>query len=146
MASDPTDIAPVADPEPIRFRAGKKRKLLRKRNDEDSDEVSDASPQKPAAQPRAAAADYFDDKDQDDESAAAVVKARNARGPLHARLRGVAFRAGPNQASTALVPSTRHHDGEGDVPVVGIADRFTKQTGLITDRDDRHMFVHAFSH
>ncbi|KAF4124041.1 hypothetical protein GMORB2_5757 [Geosmithia morbida] len=96
---------------------------------------------------RAVASDYFpenDDesdgnRDQDNDTStqtAAIAKARR-----RARFQGVAFRAGgggggassnQSSSSSALVkPETQ--------VLMGIDDRFTKQTGLISDINDRHM-------
>lgn len=153
MSPEAADI--VSAPEQIRFRPSKKRKTYRQRAaTADDDDGGDRDGAAAAAdqeenQPRAVAADYFggDDGDDDDEEPAAIVKAR--RNAHRARLRGgVAFRAGSRPSDTesngshhrALVLRDNHQQ-DGQVAVPGIADRFTHQTGLLNDLDDRHMFV-----
>lgn len=137
MATEPTE--PQIGPEPVRFRPSKKRKVYRQRTDNDDDQ--DADTHEPT-QSRAVAADYFDaDQGPTDPT---VVKVRNAN---RGRLRGVGFRAGsrPGDVETtghALVVRD-HQDGQSSLTVAGIADKFTHQTGLLSDLNDKHMFVLA---
>jgi len=113
----------------IRFRPSKKRKYRQRAPDED--DGGDTRPALPT--PRASAADFFQDGQADE--ADTVVKAR-----ARARLRGVNFRATTqpesDEPSQALV--LRGEDPDV-VPVAGIADRFTRQTGLTQALDDRHL-------
>ncbi|KAG9257961.1 uncharacterized protein F5Z01DRAFT_644722 [Emericellopsis atlantica] len=113
----------------IRFRPSKKRKYRQRAPDED--DSGDTQPAPPTQ--RASAADFFQDGQADE--ADRVVKAR-----ARARLRGVKFRATTqpegDEPSQALV--LRGEDSDV-VPVAGIADRFTRQTGLTQALDDRHL-------
>ncbi|KAI1031609.1 hypothetical protein LB504_000816 [Fusarium proliferatum] len=132
--------------EPIRFRTGKKRKAYRQRVQEDDASVAEtiqSHPTASASEPsyelsRNASPDRAQDEE---ESVVAALKLRNAR---RARLGGVAFR-NTNRPDDdinnerALIP----HDADGtsnNEPIVkGVADRFTHQTGRLTDLNDKHM-------
>lgn len=141
MASQQAEPQPA--PEPIRFRPSKKRRTgYRQRTDDDNDDRQDdaSNTSNGPPQPRATAADYFDGDDAD-TSEPAVVKVRNAR---RARLRGVGFRAGSRPGDVEMTQALvlrDEHDGQDGAPVPGLADRFTHQTGLLSDLNDKHMFV-----
>ncbi|KAF4469943.1 hypothetical protein FALBO_3170 [Fusarium albosuccineum] len=140
-----------AAPGPIRFRAGKKRKAYRQRaDDEEAAETtrsppiasgSGGIPALTATNGPGSNGDDNDDGDDDGEaSVAAALRLRNAR---RARLGGVAFRNTNRpdddvNGERALVP----HDPDGKEAVVSnVADRFTHQTGMLADLNDKHMFV-----
>lgn len=125
-----------AVPEPIRFRPGKKRKAAyRQRTDTDS-EPPVLSPQpEPTGQ-----IDSADDDDDDESAVAAALRARNAQ-KARQRAAGVGFRSDGrpelDESERALV----RRDEQDDAPVMAIGSRFTHQTGLLTDLNDRHMYV-----
>ena len=133
-------------PEPVRFRPSKKRRTgYRQRTDQDDDDRQDdgsntTTTQGPTTQPRATAADYFDGDADTPEPA--VVKARSAH---RARLRGVGFRAGSRpgdvETTTGHALVLRDEQQDGATPVPGLSDRFTHQTGLLGELNDKHMFV-----
>lgn len=100
----------------VLFRPSRKRKALRQRSD--ADNVSD----------------------NDDSAVSRAHKASRQRG-------GVAFTTSDDTAaaaaatvSTALI---RADDAEDEIvaAAIGIPERFTRQTGLVTTVDDRHMYV-----
>lgn len=132
--------------EPVRFRPSKKRKVLRKRASSDSGAEDDAPSSAPAPAPasRAVASDYFpptnDDDNDDDGTNDSTPAAVAARARRRARLKGMAFRAGPSSSSTVAAERPSSSAAEQAI-ALGIDDRFTRQTGLISDVNDRHMFV-----
>ncbi|CAH0016166.1 unnamed protein product [Clonostachys rhizophaga] len=147
MASEATDSQPL---DTIRFRPSKKRKVYRSRADEDEDDESDRRAQIPSAsttEPRAVASDFFgrDDSEettpQPSSSVAAALRHRPAR---RGRLQGVGFSTRSHATTTdpasderALVP--RHGDDDDAPAQIGMANRFTQQTGLVSDIDDKHI-------
>ena len=131
-ASSTDDKAPGK----IKFRAGKKRKAYRQRADDE-----DARASNTLSHDESQAKSALDEKkDSDDESSvAAALKLRNAR---KSRLRGVGFTTTSRldeETSTALVP--RNHDDAGDVALPNISNRFTQQTGVLADMNDKHMYT-----
>ncbi|KND95365.1 hypothetical protein TOPH_00182 [Tolypocladium ophioglossoides CBS 100239] len=128
-----------AAPSPVRFKASKKRKAYRQRLDGGRDSPRPhATPGSEA--PPASSETHADGPGEDEETAlAATIRLRNAR---RARLRGVAFASNPRASDDASADHAlvRRGQEDGGVPAVrGIADRFTHQTGLIADLNDKHM-------
>ncbi|KAG5747142.1 hypothetical protein H9Q69_013555 [Fusarium xylarioides] len=132
--------------EPVRFRTGKKRKAYRQRVQEDDASVAETiqpHPNAPASEPRhEIARKASPDRAQDEvESVAAALKLRNAR---RARLGGVAFR-NTNRPDDdmnnerALIPHDADDTSNNEPIMKGVADRFTHQTGRLTDLNDKHM-------
>lgn len=141
------DTAPTAEaaPGPIRFRAGKKRKAYRQRT-EDQDQDSADTPKSPASATAPLHEDTATQKDTDeddgDASVAAALRLRNAR---RGRLGGVAFRNSnrPDDEindERALVPR-EPDEASQDTVLNSVANRFTHQTGMLTDLNDKHMYV-----
>ncbi|KAF5601453.1 uncharacterized protein FSUBG_8159 [Fusarium subglutinans] len=132
--------------EPVRFRTGKKRKAYRQRVLEDDASVAETiqshptvSASEPNPEPaRKASQDRVQDEE---ESVAAALKLRNVR---RARLGGVAFR-NTNRPDDdmnnerALVPHDADDTSNNESTMKGVADRFTHQTGRLTDLNDKHM-------
>ncbi|PNP77406.1 hypothetical protein FNYG_09282 [Fusarium nygamai] len=132
--------------EPVRFRTGKKRKAYRQRAQEDDASVAEtisSHPTASASEPsheltRKASSDRAQDEE---ESVAAALKLRNAR---RARLGGVAFR-NTNRPDDdmnnerALIPHDADDTSNNEPIMKGVADRFTHQTGRLTDLNDKHM-------
>ncbi|KAF5542306.1 hypothetical protein FMEXI_7518 [Fusarium mexicanum] len=132
--------------EPVRFRTGKKRKAYRQRVLEDDASVAEtiqshptASASEPSPEPaRKASQDRVQDEE---ESVAAALKLRNVR---RARLGGVAFR-NTNRSDDdmnnerALIPHDADDTSKNESTMKGVADRFTHQTGRLTDLNDKHM-------
>lgn len=91
---------------------------------------------------------------QDTASEAAVLAALRARTSRKARLQGVGFRSNATDAdrtagasgSMALHRYHEDQDMEDVNPLATIAGRFTHQTGLLNDVDDRHMYDLAIPH
>lgn len=119
-----------AAPEAVRFRPGKKRKAYRQRPE-------DLAPEAPSPAPNS---DDNAEASDNEATVAAAIRLRNAR---KARLRGVGFSTAARlddvaPASQALVV----HDERGEPEAVGgITNRFTHQTGLLHEVDDKHMYV-----
>ncbi|KAH7269881.1 uncharacterized protein BKA55DRAFT_532507 [Fusarium redolens] len=131
--------------EPVRFRAGKKRKAYRQRVQEDIAvaETIQSPPTESASEPSdKATRKNSPDRAQDEEgSVAAALKLRNAR---RARLGGVAFRNtnrpdDDTNNERALVPHDADDTSNNEPITKGVADRFTHQTGRLTDLNDKHM-------
>ncbi|KAF5715357.1 hypothetical protein FGLOB1_3084 [Fusarium globosum] len=132
--------------EPVRFRTGKKRKAYRQRVQQDDASVAETIQSHPTASASEPSHELSRNASPDraqgeEESVVAALKLRNAR---RARLGGVAFRNTnrPDEDMNnerALIP----HDADGtsnNEPIVkGVADRFTHQTGRLTDLNDKHM-------
>ncbi|KAI9171356.1 hypothetical protein HJFPF1_00838 [Paramyrothecium foliicola] len=151
---EPPPEAEDAPQSPIRFRPGKKRKAAyRQRGADDDDDAAAAEHEVPeGGRPDSdvaravvpAVAIKVEEGASDDEAAvAAALRLRNAR---KGRLGGVGFRSDArpddddtaSSASRALVLA----DQEGpasDAVVGGITNRFTHQTGLIGELNDKHM-------
>lgn len=133
-----------AAPEPIRFRAGKKRKAYRQRTD-DQDQDSADTPKSPASAtataPEDATAQKATDGDEDDDASVTVaLRLRNAR---RGRLGGVAFRNSnrPDDEindERALVPR-ESDEASQDAALNSVANRFTHQTGMLADLNDKHI-------
>ncbi|KAG5805284.1 hypothetical protein H9Q74_001409 [Fusarium xylarioides] len=132
--------------EPVRFRTGKKRKAYRQRVQEDDASVAETiqpHPNAPASEPRhEIARKASPDRAQDEvESVAAALKLRNAR---RARLGGIAFR-NTNRPDDdmnnerALIPHDANDTSNNEPIMKGVADRFTHQTGRLTDLNDKHI-------
>ncbi|CAM1507000.1 Fc.00g066410.m01.CDS01 [Cosmosporella sp. VM-42] len=127
---------------PIKFRPGKKRKAYRQRTDNNDDaetttsNIGNESREGSAVETR---------DGNDDASVLAALRLRNAR---KARLRGVGFTTStrPDDETTgerALV--LRDQDESQDAALPAIANRFTHQTGLLADLNDRHMMEYIES-
>ncbi|EXK86847.1 hypothetical protein FOQG_09603 [Fusarium oxysporum f. sp. raphani 54005] len=132
--------------EPVRFRAGKKRKAYRQRVQEDDAAVVETIQSPPTASASEPSDEFArkasSDRAQDEgESVAAALKLRNAR---RARLGGVAFR-NTNRPDDdmnnerALIPHDADYTSNNEPIMKGVADRFTHQTGRLTDLNDKHM-------
>ncbi|KAL5618715.1 hypothetical protein FOVSG1_000937 [Fusarium oxysporum f. sp. vasinfectum] len=132
--------------EPVRFRAGKKRKAYRQRVQEDDAAVAETIQSPPTASASEPSDEFArkasSDRAQDEgESVAAALKLRNAR---RARLGGVAFR-NTNRPDDdmnnerALIPHDADYTSNNEPIMKGVADRFTHQTGRLTDLNDKHM-------
>jgi hypothetical protein len=146
--------SPETAPEPIRFRAGKKRKAYRQRAQEEEDTVTETIQSPPAvsasvSSDKPAQGDTPDDGDDDREgSVAAALKLRNAR---RGRLGGVAFRNtgrpdDDTNSERALVLPDVDDASNAESVIKGVTDRFTHQTGRLADLNDRHMYVGALLH
>jgi hypothetical protein len=132
--------------EPIRFRAGKKRKAYRQRVQEDDDAVAETVQSPHTAS--TAESNYrlarinTPDKEEDGEgSVAAALRLRNAR---RSRLGGVAFRNSnrledDTDTERALVPHNADETSNNESVIKRVTDRFTHQTGKVADLNDRHM-------
>ncbi|RSM14043.1 hypothetical protein CEP52_001655 [Fusarium oligoseptatum] len=147
---NPASIAEAA-PEPIRFRAGKKRKAYRQRTD-DQDQDSADTPKSPASATATAAPEdtaaqkATEGDDGDDASVTAALRLRNAR---RGRLGGVAFRNSnrPDEEindERALVPR-ESDEASNDTVLNSVANRFTHQTGMLADLNDKHMMEYIES-
>ncbi|KAF5257544.1 hypothetical protein FOXYS1_11929 [Fusarium oxysporum] len=132
--------------EPVRFRAGKKRKAYRQRVQEDDAAVAETIQSPPTASASEPSDEFArkasSDRAQDEgESVAAALKLRNAR---RARLGGVAFR-NTNRPDDdmnnerALIPHDADYTSNNEPIMKGVADRFTHQTGRLTDLNEKHM-------
>lgn len=123
--------SPGATAPEIKFRAGKKRKAYRQRTDDEeaSTSKSQTEDHKTTSPER---------NDDDEPSVAVALKLRNVR---KSRLRGVNFTTTrpDSSTSTALIP---HVPDESEPPIGGIANRFTHQTGVLADINDKHMYAH----
>ncbi|KAF4958192.1 hypothetical protein FSARC_11076 [Fusarium sarcochroum] len=132
-------------PEPIRFRAGKKRKAYRQRTQEDEDAVAETTRSPPTASTGSIDKPTQRDTPNEDEdgeaSVAAALKLRNAR---RGRLGGVAFRNNnrPDDDTNnerALIPHDADDASNSEAVIKGVTDRFTHQTGKLADLNDKHM-------
>ncbi|KAJ4327095.1 hypothetical protein N0V84_002483 [Fusarium piperis] len=145
------DTASTAEaaPEPIRFRAGKKRKAYRQRTDDQDQDSADTSKSPPSATvtaPEDAIVQRATDDDDGDTSVAAALRLRNAR---RGRLGGVAFRNSNRtddeiNDERALVPR-EPDDASHDAGLNSVANRFTHQTGMLADLNDKHMMEYIES-
>jgi len=144
----------------IRFRPSTKRKAYRRRaeeRDEDDDDATqqrqtlattadDDAPGPSTCGPEQTREDLGDEGDGggtgsgSDRAVLAALRARNTR---KGRLRGVGFRSGGHDADRTAGPLVlaNHEDEDGDAvnPLASIAGRFTHQTGVLNDVDDRHI-------
>ncbi|KAM0353527.1 hypothetical protein ACHAPU_001539 [Fusarium lateritium] len=137
--------------EPVRFRAGKKRKAYRQRVQEDEDTAPETTQSPPAisapfSSDKNTLRDTPDDDGDGDGSVAAALRLRNAR---RARLGGVAFRNTNRpdddiNSERALVLHDADDASNGENVTKGVTDRFTHQTGRLADLNDKHMYVGAF--
>ncbi|KAM0305683.1 hypothetical protein ACHAPM_002068 [Fusarium culmorum] len=132
--------------EPVRFRAGKKRKAYRQRVQEDDDAVAETT----HSPPTTSAAESNDkptqrstpnEEEHGEGSVAAALRLRNAR---RSRLGGVAFRHSnrpedDTNTERALVPNNADETSNSEPAIKGVTDRFTHQTGKVADLNDRHM-------
>lgn len=133
-------------PNPIRFRPGKKRKAYRQRHDDTTGQELAEHAQGAANESvtRPEPTEEADGSGDNETAVAAALRLRNAR---KGRLRGVGFRSDARQdddaagsTSTALVLA--EPEASSTEPVIaGIANRFTHQTGLIGELNDKHMYV-----
>lgn len=144
----------------IRFRPSTKRKAYRRRADEREEDNDDTQQQQNLATTSTAADDAprasRDPEQTDDEedagsgSDAAVLTALRARQTRKGRLQGVGFRSGGHNGERASGPlvlaNQEDEDAEGVNPLSSIAGRFTHQTGVINDVDDRHMYEESPFH
>jgi hypothetical protein len=136
--------------EPIRFRAGKKRKAYRQRAQEDDDAVAETVQSPPSASAvesndKPAQKSTPDEGEYGEASVAAALRLRNAR---RSRLGGVAFRNSnrpedDTNTERALVPHDADETSNSEPIIKGVTDRFTHQTGKVADLNDRHMYVEA---
>ncbi|KAM0503823.1 hypothetical protein ACHAP8_003065 [Fusarium lateritium] len=132
--------------EPIRFRAGKKRKAYRQRVQGDDDAVAETVQSPPTASAaesndKPAQRSTPDEEENAEGSVAAALKLRNAR---RSRLGGVAFRNSnrpedDTNTERALVPHNADETSNNESVIKGVTDRFTHQTGKVADLNDRHM-------
>ncbi|KAF4999273.1 hypothetical protein FGRMN_2567 [Fusarium graminum] len=132
--------------EPVRFRAGKKRKAYRQRTQEDQDTVPETTQSPPAvsapvSSEKPTLRDTPDDGEDGEGSVAAALRLRNAR---RARLGGVAFRNTNRldddiNSERALVLHDADDASNGENVIKGVTDRFTHQTGRLADLNDKHM-------
>lgn len=141
------ELSPVEPPidDTVRFRSGRKRKTYRQRVDavdhDDKDPVAEARPSQDAGPSEEQRQRQHTDDDEDGGVGAAV-RSRNAR---RARIRGVGFSSDcradgdVGTADRTLVLGSRENDDTGHA--VTIADRFTHQTGLLAELDDKHMYA-----
>lgn len=164
MASGHGDTILEPVPEPVRFRPSTKRKAYRRRVDDDDGHDQPPSPstdEHTQRRPRRVqAADMMDedmDEDEDEDDAehrdeTMTLAALRARASRKARLRGVGFRSGGGvidtggrggQTAGSLVPFARAMNDEDDDeeanPLLSMQSRFTHQTGIMNDVDDRHI-------
>ncbi|KAM0424739.1 hypothetical protein ACHAPT_010049 [Fusarium lateritium] len=133
-----------AAPEPIRFRAGKKRKAYRQRvEDQDQDSAAETI-KSPSSATATGPGDTTAQEvaDDDEASVAAALRLRNAR---RARLGGVAFRNSnrpddndETNDERALVPR-EPDEASHDTPINSVSNRFTHQTGMLADLNDKHI-------
>lgn len=138
--------SPAGEPV-IRFRAGKKRKAYRQRIDDDDNTAEPAPTSLEAHAPDAVAHTVTEaNGDSDDESSvAAALRLRNAR---RGRLRGVGLKNAArhdDETSGERALVLRDPDGapEKEAGLSSVGNRFTHQTGLLADMNDKHMFVDA---
>ncbi|CEI64101.1 hypothetical protein FVEN_g8951 [Fusarium venenatum] len=132
--------------EPIRFRAGKKRKAYRQRVQEDDDAVTETVQPPPTASAaesndKSTQRSTPDEEEHGEGSVAAALRLRNAR---RSRLGGVAFRNSnrpedDTNTERALVPHNADETSNNESVIKGVTDRFTHQTGKVADLNDRHM-------
>ncbi|KAF7542700.1 hypothetical protein G7Z17_g11353 [Cylindrodendrum hubeiense] len=136
--------SPAGEPV-VRFRAGKKRKAYRQRIDDDTTAAEPApanlAAQTPDAVAHTAAKDDGDSDGDEESSVAAALRLRNAR---RGRLRGVGFKNNAqhdDDASGERALVLRGPDGapDQDVGLRSVGDRFTHQTGLLADMNDKHI-------
>ena len=132
---EPTSAGESA-PSPIKFRTGKKRKAYRQRTDDTETSIAIASNDSRESSAIEAKGD------EDDASVLAALRLRNAR---KGRLRGVGFSTSARpedetqgEGDRALV--LRDQDDSQDAALPAIGNRFTHQTGLLADLNDRHMY------
>lgn len=142
-------------PEPIRFRAGKKRKAYRQRAQGEEDTLAETIQPPPAvsasvSSDKPAQRDTPDDNNEEDGegSVAAALRLRNAR---KGRFGGVAFRNtgrpdDDTNSERALVLHDIDDASNAESVIKGVTDRFTHQTGRLADLNDRHMYVGALLH
>ncbi|KAK0656074.1 hepatocellular carcinoma-associated antigen 59-domain-containing protein [Cercophora newfieldiana] len=133
-----------AEPAPVLFRPGKKRKLYRHRPEEDeSTNAEDASNSVPPLAATSGA--QADNDDSEERSVADALRLRNAR--KH-RTGGVAFRAGPSSNADGSAMANEnpdrsmvlHDSADGDSAILGgITQRFAPQTGLVGELVNKHM-------
>ncbi|KAF5017507.1 hypothetical protein F66182_10552 [Fusarium sp. NRRL 66182] len=129
-------------PEPIRFRAGKKRKAYRQRTQDD--DVVAQSISSPPATSAPGSSDNPAQKGGSDDDEASVVAALKQRNARRARLGGVAFRNASRpdddtNSERALVPHDADETSNTETIIKGVTDRFTHQTGKLADLNDKHM-------
>ncbi|KAH7256869.1 hypothetical protein BKA59DRAFT_507775 [Fusarium tricinctum] len=141
-------ISPETAPEPIRFRAGKKRKAYRQRAQGEEDTVTETIQPPPAVsasvssdKPSQRHTPDDDDEEEGEGSVAAALRLRNAR---RGRFGGVAFRNtgrldDDTNSERALVPHDVDDASNAESVIKGVTDRFTHQTGRLADLNDRHM-------
>lgn len=114
----------------IKFRnTTKKRKALRQRAQDDQHHQGHQQPDSPSSPTR----------DTELSSVTAALRARNAR--KH-RLRGVGFST-DSQADdhAAQLPAADDDSSKHLAVAKGIPDRFMHQTGLVSNLNDKHMYV-----
>ncbi|KAF4973897.1 hypothetical protein FZEAL_9154 [Fusarium zealandicum] len=141
-------------PEPIRFRAGKKRKAYRQRAQDDDAAVAETTKSPPAAatpdpgnRTSQTPTHGHGDANDDEASVAAALKLRNAR---RGRFGGVAFRNANRpddeiNTERALVPHDPDDVQDKNAVVNSVTNRFTHQTGMLADLNDKHMMEYIES-
>ncbi|KAH7170863.1 hypothetical protein EDB81DRAFT_776929 [Dactylonectria macrodidyma] len=135
-----------ADEPVIRFRAGKKRKAYRQRTDNDDDDSNNTAAEPAPKTLEALLSDAAEHGAavRDESSVAAALRLRNAR---RSRIRGgVGFTSAAKQdddasGERALVLQS----ADGDVGLKSVGERFTHQTGLLADMNDKHMMEYIES-
>lgn len=112
----------------VRFRPGRKRATFRARRRADAD-----------------ANDDDDDNDNNGKGGGGpVVRAAADAAAVPRRRGGVAFASAPAGPEAATAAAVVPRDAPADDPGArGFADRFMRQTGLVADPDDRHMYALA---
>lgn len=127
---------PATGTEPVRFRVGKKRKAYRQRVEEDAGHAADEGPSDSVSVDAQGIEIDKEDKEEDEGDAIqAALKLRNAR---RGRLQGVSFTANSQigaHGEQSLVVR------QPEELAKGIPDRFTHQTGLAMELNDKHMYV-----
>ncbi|KAH7162979.1 hypothetical protein B0J13DRAFT_25968 [Dactylonectria estremocensis] len=149
MESSPAD-EPV-----IRFRAGKKRKAYRQRTDDNDDDdsnnnnnLSTAEPAPKTLEALLSDAAAHGAAVRDESSVAAALRLRTAR---RSRIRGgVGFTTAAKQdeqasGERALVLQSADGASDGEVGLRSVGERFTHQTGLLADMNDKHMMEYIES-
>ncbi|CEJ90574.1 hypothetical protein VHEMI06348 [[Torrubiella] hemipterigena] len=125
---------PATSAEPVRFRVGKKRKAYRQRVEEDVGHAADQGPSDSVpVEAQGVETDKGDREEDEGDAIQAALKLRNAR---RGRLQGVSFTANSQigaHGEQSLVVR------QPEELAKGIPDRFTHQTGLAMELNDKHM-------
>ncbi|KAF7549700.1 hypothetical protein G7046_g8256 [Stylonectria norvegica] len=145
-----SELPITAAPDAIRFRPGKKRKAYRRRNSDDEDAAVSSTEKASASSHDGSRKRAEAGEDGDDAVVAAALRLRNAR---KTRARGVGFtttaaaaRADNSEEHALILRGDQDDAPDQDLVVGGITNRFTHQTGLLNDLNDRHMMEYIESH